>query len=75
MWFRKSKQNPASGPAYNPEKVTPVIRCSICTGEQVAGFRHLDTGRFEEVALLKNDEDLRAFRERYGITGEIRKIY
>ncbi|MCR5297400.1 MAG: aspartate dehydrogenase [Clostridiales bacterium] len=55
--------------------MTPVIRCSICTGEQVAGFRHLDTGRFEEVALLKNDEDLRAFRERYGITGEIRKIY
>ena len=75
MWFRKSKQNPASGPAYDPEKVSPVIRCSICTSEQVAGFRHLDTGRFEEVALLENDEDPRAFRERYGITGEIRKIY
>ena len=54
---------------------TPVIRCSICTGEQVAGFRRKDTGAFEEVMLIRGEEDLRAFREAYGIEGEIPKIY
>ena len=54
---------------------TPAIRCSICTGEQVAGFRNRETGRFEEVMLLRTPEDLEAFRKRYGITDEIEKIY
>lgn len=55
-------------------KGTPVIRCSICTGEQVAGFRNPD-GHVEEVMLLRTPEDLEQFRKRYGITGEIEKIY
>ena len=54
---------------------TPAIRCSICTGEQVAGFRNKETGRFEEVMLLRSPEDLERFRQQYGITGEIEKIY
>ena len=54
---------------------TPVIRCSICTGEQVAGFRRKDTGSFEEVMLIRNEADLQTFRETYGIEGEITKIY
>lgn len=54
---------------------TPVIRCSICTGEQVAGFRRKDTGAFEEVMLIRNEADLQAFRDAYGIEGEIAKIY
>ena len=54
---------------------TPVIRCSICTGEQVAGFRNPETGRFEEVMLLKTEKDLEDFRKKYGITGEIARIY
>ena len=58
-----------------PHKGTPAIRCSICTGEQVAGFRDKETGRFEEVMLLRTPEDLEAFRQKYGITGEIEKIY
>ena len=60
--------------AYDPEQKTPVIRCSICTGEQVAGFRHED-GHFEEVMLLRSPADLAAFREAYGIEGEIEKFY
>ena len=54
---------------------TPVIRCSICTGEQVAGFRDEATGRIEEVMLLRTPEDLESFRRQYCITGEIEKIY
>ena len=54
---------------------TPVIRCSICTGEQVAGFRDETTGHVEEIMLLRSPEDLVRFKERYGISGEIEKIY
>ena len=53
----------------------PVIRASICTGEQVAGFRRKKDGSFEEVMLIRDDGDLRQFRELYGIEGEIEKIY
>lgn len=60
---------------YDETEKTPVIRCSICTGEQVAGFLRKDTGTFEEVMLIRGEEDMYAFRETYGITGEIRKIY
>ena len=62
-------------PARETHRGTPLIRCSICTGEQVAGFRDPDTGRFEEVMLIRSPEDLEQFRTRYGITGEIGKIY
>ena len=61
--------------SYDKDLLEPVIRCSICTGEQVAGFRNRQTGRFEEVALIKSDQDLTAFLKRYGITESIKKIY
>ena len=67
---KKNKQN---APAEHAG--TPAIRCSICTGEQVAGFRNPETGKFEEVMLLRTPEDLEWFRGKYGITGEIEKIY
>ena len=68
----RKKSAPA---ARQTHKGTPAIRCSICTGEQVAGFRDQETGRFEEVMLLRTPQDLEAFRKQYGITGEIEKIY
>lgn len=61
--------------SYDPNVHVPVIRCSICTGEQVAGFKDLSDGRFEEVMLIRSSADLEEFRERYGITGDIEKIY
>ena len=45
----------------------PVIRCSICTGEQVAGFKNIHTGKFEEVMLIRNESDRRTFMEMYDI--------
>lgn len=54
----------------------PVIRASICTGEQSAGFIDLKTGRFEEIMLIRSSDDLKAFCLRYGIRQEnIEKIY
>lgn len=60
---------------YDTSRLTPVIRSSICTGEKTAGFREKDTGRFREVMLISSPADLAAFREKYGITGDIETIY
>ena len=62
-------------PAAQAHEGTPAIRCSICTGEQVAGFRNGETGRFEEVMLIRTPGDWENFKKRYNITGEIEKIY
>ena len=72
MFGRKKKTEAL---VYDKDRKTPVIRCSICTGEQVAGFRRKDTGVFEEVTLIRSEADLQAFRDAYGIEGEIKKIY
>ena len=61
--------------SYDPEKLTPVIRSSICTGEKAAGFREKETGRFLEVMLIRDDRDLESFRSEYGIKGEIEIFY
>ncbi|HIY63714.1 MAG TPA: aspartate dehydrogenase [Candidatus Mediterraneibacter stercoripullorum] len=73
MFHRKKKSSISM--SYDPNVNVPVIRCSICTGEQVAGFKDLSDGRFEEVMLIRSSADLEEFRERYGITGDIEKIY
>ena len=73
MFLRKKKSSISM--YYDPNVNVPAIRCSICTGEQVAGFKNLSDGRFEEVMLIRSSADLEEFRERYGITGDIEKIY
>ena len=60
---------------YDKTTKKPVIKASICNGEQVAGFKDLSTGAFEEVMLIKNPDDLAAFKELYSITDDIEKIY
>ncbi len=72
--FSRKKKKPITT-AYDPSKMRPVLRCSICTGEQVAGFLRLEDGKFEEVILIRDDADLQSFREQYGITGDIEKVY
>lgn len=72
LFGKKREKDGRRGAAALPG--VPMIRCSICTGEQVAGFRHED-GRFEEVMLIRNAADLAGFREAYGIEGEIEKFY
>ena len=45
---------------YDKENKKPVIKASICNGEQVAGFKDIHTGKIEEVMLIKNQADLDA---------------
>ena len=57
---------------YDSNYEEPVIRCSICTGEQVAGFLNLSTGKFEEVMLIRTSQDLENFQNEYDVRKENR---
>jgi hypothetical protein len=59
---------------YNPEKEIPVIRASICNGEQVAGFKNKKTGTFHELVLIRDKQDIDAFKNAFGLK-EIKKEY
>lgn len=71
MFFKKKTEKKT----YDKEKKKPVIKASICNGEQVAGFRDIHTGEFEEVMLIRNSEDLIKFKDDYDINGDIEKVY
>lgn len=60
---------------YDRARKEPAIRCSICTGEQVAGFVDRESHRFEEVMLIRGENDLRDFCAQYGIDEPPRRIY
>jgi hypothetical protein len=60
---------------YDKDNKKPVIKASICNGEQVAGFKDIHTGKIEEVMLIKSPSDLEIFKKMYGINEEIAKEY
>ena len=49
--------------SYDRENQRPVIRSSICTGEQVAGFKDIHTGKFTEVMVIRDSKDMDEFTE------------
>ena len=65
----------AATKSYDLEREKPVIKASICNGEQVAGFKDIHTGKFREVMLLKDSTDLEIFKQMYKIEEEITKEY
>ena len=72
LFFKKKKKDPIP---WDHETLKPVIRCSICTGEQVAGFMNKKSKDFREVMLIRNKADLDEFMEKYGIENEPDKIF
>lgn len=60
---------------YDKDNQNPVIKASICNGEQVAGFKDIHTGKLEEVMLIKSPAELEKFKAMYGIDEEITKEY
>lgn len=69
MFRRKVIKEP-----YDKENQIPVIRASICNGEQVAGFKNMQSGKFTEVMAIRNSSDLNMFLEEYGVEeAEIKK--
>ena len=71
MFHRKKK---VARIPYDPAAQKPVIRASICTGEQVGGLRNLRTGQFTDVMLIRTEADLREFQAMVGTTA-IEKEY
>lgn len=69
--FRRRKTPKLS---YDPASQMPVIRASICTGEQVGGLRDLKTGKFTDLMLIRDEADLREFQAMVG-TNDIKKEY
>ncbi len=65
MLFRKKK---AEKKTYDKENLRPVLKCSICNGEQVAGFKNIHTGKFEEAMFIREERELEEFKEMYGIS-------
>ena len=71
--FSRKKETP---PQFPPEQYEPVLRCRICTGEQVACMRNRATGQLRELMLVRSDEDLEEFCRTYSVKREaVRKIY
>ena len=78
---REDKKNQGTGGGrsfartYDKEKTKPAIRCSICNGEQVAGFLNKRSGHFEGTALSRSPKDRENFNKTYGITEDVEKFY
>lgn len=73
MGFFK-KQEKISRIEFNKDRQRAVIKCSICNGEQVAGFKDKETGNFTEVMLIRNAKDLNQFMEMYELS-DVTKEY
>jgi len=71
MFQKKMKKE-----TYDKENERPLIRASICNGEQVAGFKNIHTGKFTEVMVIRNSRDMDEFLEKYDIAiAEMKKEY
>ncbi len=63
--FGKKKKTHTKQQPYNPQKQTPTIRASICTGE-----------KFEEAVFIRSEKDLEEFCIQYAVRREdIKKIW
>lgn len=54
-------------PLYDKTGKIPVIRSSICTGEQVAGFKDSSSGKLDELMLIRNGNDFMEFLSLYQV--------
>lgn len=67
MFFGKKKKTMPEI-SFDPKQQKAVLKCSICNGEQVAGFKDIETAAFTEVMLIKNEKELELFKTQHGIT-------
>lgn len=68
MFKKKSEKIP-----YNKTNKKAVLKCSICTGEQVAGFKDIHTGHFDEIMLIRDAAELDTFMEMYDVTAIVKE--
>ena len=63
--FQPGQWTPPGTVPFDPEKQDAIIRCSICTGEKVAGFKNKADGHFTEVMLIRSPREEERFKEMY----------
>ncbi len=66
-WFKHNSVSRFEVEPYDPAAQKAVIRCSICTGEKVAGFKSKRDGHFTEIMLIRNKKDEEKFKEMYKV--------
>lgn len=71
--FRRKKSNPIQI-EYDRENEIPVLKCSICNGEQVAGFQNIHTGKIREISCIRSPRELEEFKEGCGVE-TLKKVY
>lgn len=62
MFKRKKTKEP-----YDKDNQIPIIRSSICNGEQVAGFKDVHTGKFTEIMVIRSSKDMDEFLNKYDV--------
>ena len=70
MWGISWAKKSGKADTYDKEGKIPVIRASICTGEKVAGFKDEQTGKFQELMVIRTGEDMKRFLKMYGVREE-----
>ena len=75
MGFFKKKEKVAPSGYFDRENEKPIIKASICNGEQIAGFKNIHTGKMREIMLIKTSADLEYYKTMYGNETEIEKEY
>ena len=74
-FFRRLfKRKQPQFPPCDFSRQEPVIRCSICTGEQTACLQDKATGKLQEICLIQNDADREAFMRAYGLES-VKRVY
>lgn len=61
----KKKRSKKDEFVYNPQIHKAVLKCSICNGEQVAGFKERESSTFHEIMFIRSAADLDYFLEKY----------
>ncbi len=74
MGFFSRNKTEKPEPLFDPEQEFPIMRCSICNGERVAGFKNRQTGKFREYGVIRNDKELEEFKKHCGVN-DIPKEY
>ncbi|MBR0400256.1 MAG: aspartate dehydrogenase [Mogibacterium sp.] len=63
-------------PLIDRSRGEAVLRCSICSGEQVLCFEEAGTGELRELMLVRSQADIDDFCRANGLSAsDIRKVY
>lgn len=72
--FNKTKKGNLVTYDYDKENEIPVLKCSICNGEQVTGFQNRMTGKIREIGCIRSPRELEEFMEGCGVS-EVKKVF